>query len=72
MTTIQYATRTIFWTRECEYICRTTAIEGNVRNMNYDKMTFIRYCEMQKACAERESRGDVVQYIQHCLDDLAD
>lgn len=59
------------WREECNYIERVTAERGKVREMNYDRATFVRYCEMQRDAATREGFHDTATYIQHCLDDLA-
>jgi hypothetical protein len=58
------------WVEECKYISDVTDKRGNVREMNNDKSTFIRYCEMQRAAAEREGFFDTALYIQECIDDL--
>ena len=58
------------WQAECRYISDVTDKKGNVPEMNNDKATFIRYCEMQLADAERQGFYDTATYIQHCLDDL--
>ena len=59
------------WVDECRYIARVTDKQGSVREMNNDKATFIRYCEMMRDQAEREGFFDSALYIQECLDDLA-
>lgn len=58
------------WSQECAYISRVTDARGNVKEMNFDKATFIRYCEMQRDAAARAGRHDSAEYIQHCIDDL--
>lgn len=58
------------WVAECAYISDVTDKRGNVREMNYDHATFLRYCEMQRDRATREGMHDSAQYIQHCIDDL--
>jgi hypothetical protein len=58
------------WAQECSYIARVTDKRGNVPEMNHDKATFIRYCEMQRDAATRDGQDDSAQYIQHCIDDL--
>jgi hypothetical protein len=60
------------WREECNYISDVTDKRGNVKEMNYDKATFVRYCEMQRDVATREGFHDTAQYIQHCLDDLGE
>ena len=60
------------WTGECRYISAVTDKKGNVREMNFDKATFVRYCEMQRDSAERNGFYDSATYIQHCIDDLTD
>lgn len=61
-----------FWREECNYIDRVTLIQGYVPEMNYDKETFIRYCEMQRDTAKRDGFFDTETYIQCCIDDLKD
>lgn len=58
------------WAQECAYIARVTDKRGNVKEMNYDLPTFVRYCEMQRNAATREGRHDSATYIQECLDEL--
>lgn len=58
------------WVAECTYISNVTDKRGNVPEMNRDKATFIRYCEMQQASATRAGFHDTAEYIGHCLDDL--
>lgn len=58
------------WRDECSFISDATSKKGLMRAFNHDTACFIRYCEMQRDKAEREKRLDVVQYIQHCIDDL--
>jgi hypothetical protein len=58
------------WVKECTYIASVTDKRGNVREMNHDAATFIRYCEMQRNAAEREGFDDSALYIQECIDDL--
>lgn len=60
------------WVAECDYIARVTAVRGNVREMNHDRETFIRYCEMQRDAATRAGFHDSATYIQECIDDLAE
>lgn len=59
------------WQQECRYISEVMDKGAQVREMNYDKGTFTRYCEMQKASAEREGFFDAAEYIGHVLDDLS-
>lgn len=58
------------WVAECVYIARVTDLGGAVKEMNNDRATFVRYCEMQRDAATRDGRDDSAQYIQHCIDDL--
>ena len=58
------------WVEECAYIERTTAVQGNVPEMNRDRATFIRYCTMQRDSASKDGQHDSATYIQHCIDDL--
>ena len=58
------------WTRECVYIDYVASKRGNVKEMNYDTATFVRYCELQLTLAEADKQFDAVVYIQHVLDDL--
>ena len=60
------------WKVECQYISDVTDKKGNVPEMNYDKATFIRYCEMQRDAAECDGFYDSATYIQHCIDDMED
>lgn len=69
---LQHLWTDLDWSNECLYISRVTDQRGKVREMNYDKQTFISYCEMQRDEATRQGRHDSAQYIQHCLDDLKD
>lgn len=74
------AYRTAFdWSRECEYISHVTdkclrtdrgEKHPEMRNFNFDRACFIRYCEMQRTSATRDGHHDSAQYIQHCIDDL--
>jgi len=59
------------WVNECKYISDVTDKKGNVKEMNYSRETFVRYCEMQRNQATKEGRFDSAQYIQHCIDDLS-
>lgn len=59
-----------YWREECNYISRVCDKNGKVKEMNNDTAVFRRYCEMQQNQARKEGYGDVVQYIQHCIDDL--
>lgn len=59
-----------WWREECEYISSVTDKLGNVKEMNYNLNTFLRYCKMQRDRAEHEGFYDSAQYIQHCIDDL--
>ena len=58
------------WQSETRYISDVTDKCGIVPEMNNDKATFIRYCEMQKAAAEKDGFHDAATTIQHCIDDL--
>lgn len=58
------------WQAECSYISRTTTKQGRVPEMNKDRAVFLRYCEMQRAAAERDGQHDAAEYIQHCIDNL--
>ncbi len=58
------------WQAETRYISDMTDSGGIVPEMNNDKGTFIRYCEMQKAAAEKDGFYDAVTTIQHCIADL--
>ena len=60
------------WSQECGYISAVTDLKGDVKDMNYDKAVFLRYCEMQKAAALRAGHDDSATFIQHCIDDLID
>lgn len=60
------------WSQECRYISEVTDKRGLVPEMNNDTATFIRYCEMQQAAAEKDGFNDAVTTIQHCIDDLKD
>ena len=62
----------IEWVAECDYISHVTGKAGRVKEMNYDKPTFVRYAKMQRDAAKRQGRFDAAQYIQHCIDDLED
>lgn len=58
------------WRRECIYIDSVMDKGGRVSEMNNDKLTFIRYCEMQQDRAHRAGFHDAAQFIDHILDDL--
>lgn len=60
------------WREECNYIDRVADKKGAVPEMNNDKATFVRYCEMQRDSATRDGQDDAATYIQHVLDDLTD
>lgn len=60
------------WVQECNYISSVTSKGGNVREMNNNRDTFVRYCNMQREDAVAHGRDDTAQYIQHCIDDLVD
>jgi hypothetical protein len=58
------------WVQECVYISDVADKKGRVKEMNYDKATFVKYCEMQRDAAKRAGRYDSAEYIQQCIDDL--
>ena len=58
------------WREECNYITRLADSRGKVAEMNYDTATFVRYCEMQRNAADKAGFFDVVEYIQHVIDDM--
>jgi hypothetical protein len=60
------------WKAECVYIAEVTHKLGDVKEMNFDCATFVRYCEMQQQSAERDGQYDAAEYIGHCIDDLLD
>lgn len=60
------------WREECNYISGVvTDKRGIVKECNYDRACFSRYCQMQRDSAEREGFYDAATYIQECMDDLA-
>lgn len=58
------------WVKECKYIAHVAYMQGEVKEMDYDLEVFVRYCEMQKATAERAGRTDSALYIQQCIEDM--
>lgn len=75
----QVAKSAFEWSQECTYISNTTddvlcgspaAQSRALRNFSNDRACFVRYCEMQRDSAKRDSRDDSAQYIDHCIDDL--
>lgn len=58
------------WRRECIYIDKAMEVQGRIREMNFDTGVFIRYCQMQKASAERDGQHDAATHIEHVLHDL--
>jgi hypothetical protein len=58
------------WTDECRYISEVTDKKGRVKEMNYDKAVFVKYCVMQRDAATKQGFFDSATYIQHCIDDL--
>ncbi len=51
------------WTKECELISDLTDKRENME-------AALQYATTRQAQAEKQSRFDVVEYIQHCIDDL--
>ena len=60
------------WKNECNYISNMADQGGFIADMHNDKNIAICYAKMQRDLAEEQKRFDVVQYIQHCIDDLED
>jgi hypothetical protein len=61
------------WVDECKYIAEQAEpfVRGYGPSEYEDKAQFLRYCTMQRNSAAREGFHDSAQYIQHCIDDLA-
>lgn len=58
------------WAQECNYVSKVAEKRGQVKEMNFDTETFVRYCEMQRDMATRAGRDDAAVYIQHVIDDM--
>lgn len=58
------------WSRECNYLSAVADRQGLVKEMNFDRATFVRYCEMQQHLAKRDGQYDAAEYIGHVIDDL--
>lgn len=58
------------WANECRYIEDVMDKNAQVSEMNFDKEVFLRYCEMQRDTANRETQYDAITFIQHVIDDL--
>ena len=58
------------WREECNYITRAADRRGKIAEMGYDTAVFVRYCEMQRNAADKARLFDVVEYIQHVIDDM--